>query len=85
MKRIVFILMTMLATSLAALADVAINSTNFPDANFRAYLNSEYPNQTITTSQLNSRTELVMESKNIEDLTGIQYFTHQVEVSQFGQ
>ena len=75
MKRIVLILMTALVTPLAALADVAINSTNFPDANFRAFLESEYPSHTITTSQLNSRTELLMESKNIADLTGIQYFT----------
>lgn len=75
MKRIVLILMTALVTPLAALADVAINSTNFPDANFRAFLESEYPSHIITTSQLNSRTELLMESKNIADLTGIQYFT----------
>ncbi len=75
MNKIVLILTTVLLTSLAALADVAINSTNFPDANFRAFLDSEYSNHIITTSQLNSRTEMNVMNKNISDLTGIGYFT----------
>ena len=75
MKKIVLILTTVLLTSLATLADVAINSTNFPDANFRAFLDSEYSNHIITTSQLNSRTEMNVMNKNISDLTGIGYFT----------
>jgi len=75
MKKTLLLLMTVLATSLAALADVAINSTNFPDANFRSYLLSEYPSGTITTAQLNARTELPLSSKSIANATGIEYFT----------
>ena len=75
MKKTLFLLLTVLATSLAAMADVTINSTNFPDANFRSYLLSEYPSGTITTAQLNARTELVVESKYIYDAKGVEYFT----------
>ena len=60
MKKLIFILITVLMAALAARADVTINATNFPDANFRNYLLSEYPSGTITTAQLNARTELVV-------------------------
>lgn len=64
-----------LLTTLAALADVTINSTNFPDANLRSYLLSEYPSGTITTAQLNARTTLNLSSKGISNAKGIEYFT----------
>ena len=67
--------LALVLTTLAARADVTINSTNFPDANFRSYLLSEYPSGTITTAQLNARTELELGSKNISNLKGIEYFT----------
>ena len=38
MKKLIFLLITVLAASLAAHADVTINATNFPDANFRSNL-----------------------------------------------
>ena len=38
MKKILLTLLAVLMASLAAHADVTINSTNFPDANFRSYL-----------------------------------------------
>ena len=75
MKKLIFILITVLMAALAARADVTINATNFPDANFRNYLLSEYPSGTITTAQLNARTELVVESKYIYDAKGVEYFT----------
>ena len=50
MKKLLLIFLTVLTASLAAHADVVINSTNFPDANFRSYLLSEYPSGTITTA-----------------------------------
>ena len=75
MKKTLFLLLTVLATSLAAMADVTINSTNFPDAAFRSYLLSEYPSGTITTAQLNARTTLPLSSKGITNAKGIEYFT----------
>ena len=75
MKRQLFTALMVLMASVAALADVAINSTNFPDANFRSYLLSEYPSGTITTAQLNARTTLNLSSKGIANAKGIEYFT----------
>ena len=75
MKRLLLFSLTVLMAALAARADVAINATNFPDAAFRSYLMSEYPSGTITTAQLNARTELVVESKYIYDAKGVEYFT----------
>ena len=59
MKRLLLFSLVVLMAALAARADVTINATNFPDANFRSYLMSEYPSGTITTAQLNARTELI--------------------------
>ena len=75
MRKLLLISLTVLLTSLASLADVTINSTNFPDANFRSYLLSEYPSGVITTAQLNSRTEMSLFNKGISNLRGIEYFT----------
>ena len=75
MKKLLLFSLAALMAALAAHADVTINSTNFPDANFRSYLLSEYPSGTITTAQLNARTELVVESKYIYDAKGVDYFT----------
>ncbi|MBR0493400.1 MAG: leucine-rich repeat domain-containing protein [Muribaculaceae bacterium] len=84
MKKLIFILITVLMAALAARADVAINATNFPDANFRNYLMSEYPSGTITTAQLNARTELILEYKGISNMTGVQYFTQLKKLSLYG-
>ncbi len=75
MKRLLLFSLTVLMAALAARADVAINATNFPDANFRSYLMSEYPSGTITTAQLNARTELNLSGKGISNAKGIEYFT----------
>ena len=81
MKKILLFTLVVLLSTLAARADVTINSTNFPDANFRSYLLSEYPSGTITTAQLNARTELILENKGISDMTGVQYFTQLTKLS----
>ena len=75
MKKLLFTLITVLMATMAAQADVTINSTNFPDANFRSYLLSLYPSGTITTSQINSLTNLDVSDKNISSLQGIGYLT----------
>ena len=84
MKKLIFIFITVLMAALAARADVTINATNFPDANFRNYLMSEYPSGTITTAQLNARTELILEYKSISNMTGVQYFTQLKKLSLYG-
>ena len=75
MKKLLLTLMTVLMASLAARADVTINTTNFPDANFRSYLLSQYPSGTITMSQLNARDSLYLYNKGISNLKGVEYFT----------
>ena len=83
MKKILLFTLVVLLSTLAARADVAINATNFPDANFRSYLMSEYPSGTITTAQLNARTELNLEAKGIANMTGVQYFTQLTRLDLF--
>ena len=54
---------------------VYINSTNFPDNNFRSRLLSLYPAGYLTSSDISNCTTLSMNSLGISDLTGIGYFT----------
>ena len=75
MKKLFFTLMLVLLAGLAARADVTINSSNFPDANFRSYLLSRYPAGYITTSQINSCTRIDVHDRNISSLTGVKHFT----------
>ena len=81
MKKLLLISLTVLMATLAARADVTINSTNFPDANFRSYLMSEYPSGVITTAQLNARTTLEVNNKGISDMKGVEYFTELTRLS----
>jgi Leucine-rich repeat (LRR) protein len=75
MKKTLLLIVTVLVTSLAAMADVTINSTYFPDAVFRNYLLSEYPSGTITTAQLNARDTLYLYNMGISNMKGVEYFT----------
>ena len=81
MKKLLLIFLTVLTASFTAKADVTINATNFPDANFRSYLMSEYPSGVITTAQLNSRTTLEVNSKSISNMKGVEYFTQLTRLS----
>ena len=56
-------------------ADVAINSTNFPDPNFRSYLISQF-GDVLTQSEINNTTTMNLPpNKQISSLVGIKYFT----------
>lgn len=59
------------------LADVTINSTNFPDANFRNDLLSKSwgKDGIITTAEISARKKLIFNNKGIKNFKGIQYFT----------
>ena len=63
----------------AVVADVSpvavFNSSYFPDANFRSYLLGLYPKGYINTSDVNARTSMIISSKSISDLQGINYFS----------
>ena len=57
--------------------DIEINSTNFPDNNFRQYLLSQYygDDGKLTEAELNYIPELHVDDRDIENLQGIEYFT----------
>lgn len=63
-------------TIITDVSPVAVmNSSYFPDANFRSYLLGLYPKGYITSSDVNSRTSLYPYSEGISSLTGVSYFS----------
>ena len=56
---------------------ISINSTNFPDENFRNYLlgQSEGKDGVLTESEIKRITYINVSNKNISSLKGIEYFT----------
>lgn len=62
-------------SSIMALDIVMINSTNFPDANFRNYLLSLYPDGFLTQYDVANMTSLNVSNKGISNMKGIEYFT----------
>ena len=57
------------------------NSSYFPDASFRTALLNLYPKGYITTSDVNSRTNLDVSGYGIADLTGVNYFSKLTKLS----
>ena len=53
-----------------------INSSYFPDYNFRQALLSLYPKGWMTSSELSSRTSLTVSNNHIYSLDGVSYFTN---------
>ena len=80
MKKALLSLMLVVLTSLAALADIPINSTYFPDAEFRSRLQQQF-GSSLSQSEINNCTQLNLGSPasdgydDIYSLEGIQYFT----------
>ncbi len=57
---------------------IAINATNFPDANFRQFIleSIDYDeNKYLSASEINDTTTMAITSLNISNLKGIEYFT----------
>ena len=55
-----------------------INAENFPDENFRAYISEKIDtnsNGYLSDAEITAVTQILAYSKNIADLTGIEYFT----------
>ena len=61
--------------SIQAIDGIEINSTNFPDANFRSYLLTLYPNGYLTQYDIANLTSLNVSNKGISNMKGIEYFT----------
>ena len=55
---------------------VLINSTNFPDVNFRNYLLSLYPKGYLNSTDIAELTTLNVNNKNISNLKGVELFTN---------
>ena len=66
-----------LLMAMAAKADVEINETNFPDANFRNYLLRwlDGADGVFTASEIANVTSMDLSEFGIESLQGIEYFT----------
>ena len=76
MKKVLLLLVAMVA-SLSAWADVTINETNFPDANFRNWLLSQpYGSDgVLTDGEIAAIITIDVSSNSIADLTGIEHLT----------
>lgn len=70
--------------NIMALDLVMINSTNFPDANFRNYLLSLYPDGYLTQYDIANMTSLSVYSKGIANMKGIEFFTELKELRCWG-
>ena len=77
-RQLLLSLVTMFVTAVSW-ADVAINETNFPDANFRSYLiNDSYSGGSdgvFTDAEIQNITSIWVSEKSISSLQGIEYFT----------
>ena len=66
------------AVSAQAAGEVAINATNFPDANFRAYVSANCDSNgdgTLSESEIAVVTEINCYDMGIASLQGVEYFT----------
>ncbi|MBR5918452.1 MAG: leucine-rich repeat domain-containing protein, partial [Prevotella sp.] len=77
-KKVFTLLLTLVAIATTAQAQIVLNETNFPDANFRAALASKFgisEGDEITAEKIAATTWLRVGSRKISDLTGIEHFT----------
>ena len=82
-KKVFTFLFALVAIATTAQAQVVLNETNFPDANFRAALAEIFEineGDEITAEKIAATTSLDVSSRNIADLTGIEYFTALTEL-----
>ena len=77
MKQLILLVTALLAVATSAKANVNINSTNFPDANFRNYLLSQSYGKDgiLSDAEIANITELSVSVMGIQSLRGIKYFT----------
>jgi hypothetical protein len=77
-KLLVVALLISLASSLTTNADVAVNSTSFPDANFLAYVKTlaGASDGTLTDAEITAIASMDCSNMNIKTLTGIDNFKY---------
>ena len=74
----VFTLLPVLTPPAKAAGDVPINSTYFPDDNFRGYISEfldENNNNKLDEDEITGVVRLYLDNEGIKDLTGVEYFT----------
>ena len=86
MKEFTTLLSLFLLFSISVFADdIAINEENFPDANFRAVVAASRidkdQNGYLSEEEITATTYLLIDSKSIADLKGIELFTSLVNLS----
>ena len=83
MKKQLLLLIALLAIATGARADVAINTTIFPDQAFREYLlDQDYGKDgKLTNSEIAAITELDVSARGIKELKGIEHFTALTELN----
>ena len=77
-RKILLLFVTMMVTVFCARAQVVLNDTNFPDANFRAALADILginEGDEISQEKINATTQIYVSDKSISDLKGIEHFT----------
>jgi hypothetical protein len=63
------------------MADIEINETNFPDANFRSWINQKFgSDEVLTGAEIASATYINVSNRGIQNLTGIECFTELTEL-----
>ena len=77
MKKLTTLLLLTLLTVSSVWADVEINTTNFPDENFRSYLLAQDYGKdgVLTEAEIASVTNMSVSQKSIKSQQGIEYFT----------
>ena len=77
MKHKLLLSLFALLTTTMAWADVEINATTFPDANFRNWVLKQSYGQDglLTEEEIAGVTTIRVSYKSIQSLTGIEYFT----------
>jgi hypothetical protein len=75
-KKTIIVCLMFTAVTIAN-AQVEVNSTNFPDRNFRNYIFKQYygSDGVITAAEINATTLINVSGAYIENLTGIEHFT----------
>lgn len=76
-KKLLIAALALLLSAAAAQAQVLINGTNFPDANFREYIEySDYNKDgEFSAKEIETVRSINVSNRSIADLTGIEYFT----------
>ena len=72
------VLLAALCLAGAAMADVAIDKTTFPDANFRAYVKDNFDtdgNKVLDDDEIDAARDISCGGQNIASLQGIEHFT----------